>query len=555
MLTELTIENVAVIEKACVQFGPGLNVLTGETGAGKSILIDSINAILGNRTSRDLVRSGAAKAAIWAIFSDLGPGASRALEEAGYPPEEEQLLLYREISAEGKGSCRINGKPATATVLRSLCSELIDIHGQHDNQALLCPEKHLAILDAYAQNEALRQDYHASYVVLRDIVRQLKALSMDEGEKQRRLDILRYETEEIEAAQLSDGEEEQLTEQRDRIRNAEKIVSALSAAVQALNGDYETRGGADLLNDSMCALAEIGPISAEYQAAADKATELYYAAQELGGDLSGVLESFAFDPAQLDEIEQRLDLIHKLKRKYGDSVAQVLAYGERAAAELASISFSEEAVEQLKAKRADAFALARKKADALTENRLAAFARFAGQIAESLRFLNMPGIVLQLSRESGKLGPTGQDNVEFLISTNPGEPAKPLAKIASGGELSRIMLAIKSAMADKDQVGTVIYDEIDTGVSGLAAGRIGSKLKETAQGRQVICVTHTAQIAAQADRHLLISKSVADGRTFTQIRLLEQEEQVRELARIISGDKVTELALANAREMLLLARS
>lgn len=552
MLNELTIENVAVIEKVCVRFDRGLNALTGETGAGKSILIDSINAILGNRTSRDLVRNGAEKAAIWASFTGLPESVQKKLSEAGYAEEEDELLLYREIHIDGKTSCRVNGRPATATLLRELSSDLINIHGQHDNQVLLCPEKHLAVLDAYAQNESLRADYYASYVVLRDIVRQIKALSMDEEEKQRRLELLRYEVDEIDAAALTIGEEETLIEQRSRIRNAQKILDAFGAAYGALQGD-ETRGAVDILGDAMQSVAEIADLSGEYKALSEKLNEVYYAAQDAAISMKEQLDAFDFDAADLDAAEERLDLIYKLKRKYGETISEILAYGEKAREELENITFAEEKLEKLSAQRKTAFAQAKKKAEELTENRRAAFVRFNQQITESLRFLNMPGILLELAYEEAKIGPTGHDVVEFLISTNPGEAPKPLAKIASGGELSRIMLAIKSAMADNDQIGTIIYDEIDTGVSGLAAGRIGKKLKETAQGHQVICVTHTAQIAAQADHHLLIQKTVSGDRTFTEIHALGPDARVSELARIISGDQITELALANAKEMLQMA--
>ncbi|MEG0803820.1 MAG: DNA repair protein RecN, partial [Pygmaiobacter sp.] len=456
---------------------------------------------------------------------------------------------------EGKSTCRINGKPATATILREICSDLINIHGQHDNQMLLCPDKHLAVLDSFAQNEAQRTDYYRSYAVLRDIVRQIKTLTMDEGEKQRRLDVLQYEVDEIEKADLTAGEEEELLAQKVLISNARNILDALGRAYTALQGDESAPGGVDALGKVQDALEPISALAADYKAVAEKAGELYYAAQDMAIGLKETLDDFDFDLTRLDEIEERLDLIYKLKRKYGADVAAIIAYGETARAELECISFSEKKLQQLTQQRVTAYAATKEKARALTENRKQAFDKFSSLITESLSFLNMPGIVLELRYEEGKLGPLGQDQMEFLISTNPGETPKPLAKIASGGELSRIMLAIKSAMADKDHIGTVIYDEIDTGVSGLAAGRIGKKLKETSLGHQVICVTHTAQIAAQADRHLLIRKSVADQRTFTEIHELTRSGRVQELARIISGDCVTELALANACEMLDIANA
>ena len=553
MLNELSIENVAVIEKAEVRFGAGLNVLTGETGAGKSILIDSINAILGNRTSRELVRSGASKAAVWATFTELPAEARAALEAAGYDAEDE-LLLYREIGADGKTSCRVNGRPATAAILREIGASLLTIHGQHDNQSLLTPSKHLGILDGYAQHEALLQEYGQAYRALREVEKQITALSMDEGEKQRRLDLLRYQVEEIEAADLVEGEEEQLTEQRNKIRHSQKILDSLGAAYAALQGGEEFQGGVDLLGEAGGQVEGIGALSEEFSSLAEKLNDLYYSAQDLAAEIKDMLDGFDFDPSQLEEIEGRLDLLHGLKRKYGQSVGEVLSFYEKARAELDTIEFSDQKLAELTERRDRLYRGAAALAERLSRARKKAFEGFSAEIAACLQFLNMPGIRLALACQKVPLGPAGQDDLEFYISTNPGEEPKPLAKIASGGELSRIMLAIKSVMAEKDHIPTVIYDEIDTGVSGLAAGRIGQKLRETAEsGHQVICITHTAQIAAYAKSHLLIEKAVENQRTYTSVRALEEEDRVRELARIISGDRVTELALANAREMLQLA--
>lgn len=553
MLNELSIENVAVIEKAEVRFGAGLNVLTGETGAGKSILIDSINAILGNRTSRELVRSGAPKAAVWATFTQLPAEAQAALEAAGYEADEE-LLLYREIGADGKTSCRVNGRPATAAILREIGASLLTIHGQHDNQSLLNPSKHLGILDGYAQNEELLEEYRHAYRALREIEKQIAALSMDEGEKQRRLDLLRYQVDEIEAAGLVEGEEEQLTEQRNKIRHSQKILDSLGAAYAALQGGEDFQGGVDLLGEAGGQVEGIGDLSEEFSSLAEKLNDLYYSAQDLAAEIKDTLDGFDFDPSQLEEIEGRLDLLYGLKRKYGQSVGDILDFYEKARSELDTIEFSDQKLAELTGRREESYRGAAALADRLTRTRKKAFEAFSAEITASLQFLNMPGIRLTLALEKAALGPMGQDDLEFYISTNPGEAPKPLAKIASGGELSRIMLAIKSVMAEKDHIPTVIYDEIDTGVSGLAAGRIGQKLKETADsGHQVICITHTAQIAAYAKSHLLIEKAVENDRTYTSVRALGEEERVRELARIISGDRVTELALANAREMLQLA--
>lgn len=550
MLNELSIENVAVIEKTDVHFGPGLNVLTGETGAGKSILIDSINAILGNRTSRDLVRSGAQKASVWATFSDLSNEVRALLSDAGYEPEDE-LLLSREIGQDGKSSCRINGKPATVGILRQLGEALITIHGQHDNQSLLNPANHLSILDEYAQNDALLAQYRDVYHTLRDAQKQMSGLVMDEGEKQRKLDLLRYQTQEIEAAELQQGEEEELEEQRSKIHHSQQIIDSLGAAYDALQGGDDYEGSIGLLGQAHGQLGQINEFSSEFAAFYEKLGELYYAGQDLAGDLKTALDDFDFEPAMLNEIEERLDLLYQLKKKYGPTVADIEAYYEKAMQELETIEFADQKLEELQ-QRCNAL---QEKATAcaaqLTAARKKAFAAFSTAIMQSLHFLNMPNIRFSLVAQQIKLGPAGGDAMEFFISTNPGEEPKPLAKIASGGELSRIMLAIKSVLAEKDHIPTVIYDEIDAGVSGLAAGRVGKKLQETANsGHQVICITHTAQIAAYAQQHLLIEKSVTGERTYTKVRQLEKEERVAELARIVSGDKVTELSLANARELL-----
>ena len=554
MLCEITIENVAVIEKATAVFRPGLNVLSGETGAGKSILIDSINAILGSRASRELVRSQTPKAKIWAAFRDLSDATRERLERAGYEAGDE-LLLYREISADGKSVCRINGMPATAAVVRDICTGLIAIHGQHDNQSLMSPATHLGVLDAYAQNRVQHQAYYKVYRQLCAVKKQLDALNLDEDEKARRTELLRFQIEELEMAQLRAGEEDELNERRSRILHAQRITEQLSAAYAALDGqDDAMRGACELLGDATAALDSVSPFAQELAPLAEQLGELYYTARDLSSNIADKLDGYEFDQRELDAVEERLDLIYKLRQKYGDDIPAMLAYLDKARAELESIQSGEERLSELYARQTELYTQAKKLAEALTQTRLDAFARFEKQITEALRFLNMPGIRFTLQHRRGPLASMGQDSVEFYISTNPGEEPKPLAKIASGGELSRIMLAVKSALADKDDLATVIYDEIDTGVSGLAAARIGEKLKQTARGRQVICITHTAQIAALADEHLLIQKRVENGRTFTHIVSLDETGRERELARMISGDKVTELSLANAREMLTLGK-
>lgn len=549
MLSSLQIENVAVIQKANVHFEKGLNVLTGETGAGKSILIDSINAILGNRTSKDLVRTGAAKAVIRAAFEDVPPAVLDSLEKAGYE-RSEALLLSREITAEGKSACRINGMPATAAVLRELCGGLININGQHDSVGLLNPARHEGILDAYAQNSAEYQAYYAIYRELVGVKKTLDAMITDESEKQRRIDLLSYQVQEIDDAGLTAGEEQTLESRRKVLANASTIRDRIAQCYALLSGGDEAPGAVDLLGEASNAVDAAAQLDGELSAGAGQLLDLYYTAKDVAADLIGRLDAYDTNDAELDEIEQRIDLIYKLRRKYGDTVEDILAFGERARKELEMIQSSQERVEHLQKEQRRLYTLAREKAETLTQTRLKAFDELNKRISGTLDFLNMPGVRMTLRHSRGPLASHGQDSIEFYISTNPGEAPKPLAKIASGGELSRITLAIKNAMADKDAVPTVIYDEIDSGVSGKAASRIGEVLRQSAEGHQILCITHTAQIAALADCHLLIQKNITNERTYTEIHPLDENGRVEALARLISGDHVTELSLANAREML-----
>ncbi len=549
MLSSLQIENVAVIQKAEVHFEPGLNVLTGETGAGKSILIDSINAILGNRTSKDLVRTGAAKAVIRAAFEQVPPAVLDKLEQSGYE-RSEALLLSREITAEGKSSCRINGMPATAAVLRELCGGLININGQHDSVGLLNPAHHLGILDDYAQNRTVFQEYYALYRELVRVKRELDALITDEAEKQRKIDLLQYQVQEIEDAGLTAGEEQTLENRRKVLSNASAIRDRLAQSYALLSGSDDAAGAVDLLGEASNAVDAAAQLDPALTAAAGQLLDLYYNAKDVAADLIGRLDTYDTNDAELDEVEQRLDLLYRLKRKYGSTVEDVIAFGQKAREELDNIQHSQQRHDALQAEKLRLYAKAREKAEVLTQTRLKAFEELSTRISGTLNFLNMPGVRMTLRHTRGPLASHGQDSVEFYISTNPGEAPKPLAKIASGGELSRITLAIKNAMADKDAVPTVIYDEIDSGVSGKAAGRIGEVLRQSAQGHQILCITHTAQIAALADCHLLIQKNVSNERTYTEIHPLDENGRVEALARLISGDHVTELSRANAREML-----
>ena len=551
MLANLKIENVAVIEKAEVNFTHGFTVLTGETGAGKSILIDSINAILGNRTSRELVRSGAQKACIWATFEAIPASVKKQLEKCGYEASDD-LLLYREINAEGKGSCRINGMPATAAVVRDISAGLLSIHGQHDSQSLTNPALHLDLLDQYAQNRELFAEYYRRYRELVTVKRQLDTANASETDKQRRIEALTAEIDAIDAAALQPGEEKTLQERKTVITHAQSILEGITAAHLALAGDEdgEQAGAADLLGGAVDGLQNSARLDESLAAMSERLNELYYSARDLATDLADRLDAYGFDAGELDQIESRLDTIYRIKQKFGMEVEELLARRDTAAAELESFQSSGQRIAELKARMQTLYAAAKEAAEALTQSRLKGFAAMNKQMKAALEFLNMPGIRFALKHARGPLSSHGQDTVEFLISTNPGEEPKPLAKIASGGELSRIMLAFKSALADRDALPTVIYDEIDTGVSGLAAGRIGQLLHQTAKGHQVLCITHTPQVAAFADNQLLIQKNVRNDRTFTEIHTLDMDARVEVLARMISGDKVSELSLASARELI-----
>ncbi len=551
MLANLKIENVAVIEKAEVNFTHGFTVLTGETGAGKSILIDSINAILGNRTSRELVRSGAQKACIWATFEAIPASVKKQLEKCGYEASDD-LLLYREINAEGKGSCRINGMPATAAVVRDISAGLLSIHGQHDSQSLTNPALHLDLLDQYAQNRKLFAEYYRRYRELVTVKRQLDTANASEADKQRRIEALTAEIDAIDAAALQPGEEKNLQERKTVITHAQSILEGITAAHLALAGDEdgEQAGAADLLGGAVDGLQNSARLDESLAAMSERLNELYYSARDLATDLADRLDAYGFDAGELDQIESRLDTIYRIKQKFGMEVEALLARRDTAAAELENFQSSGQRIAELKAQMQTLYAAAKEAAEALTQSRLKGFAAMNKQMKAALEFLNMPGIRFALKHARGPLSSHGQDTVEFLISTNPGEEPKPLAKIASGGELSRIMLAFKSALADRDALPTVIYDEIDTGVSGLAAGRIGQLLHQTAKGHQVLCITHTPQVAAFADNQLLIQKNVRNDRTFTEIHTLDMDARVEVLARMISGDKVSELSLASARELI-----
>lgn len=553
MLSQLYIENIAVIQKATIQLDHGFNVFTGETGAGKTILISAINAVLGARTSRSIIRSGENRAVVSALFTDISPEVAGQVEEMGYTAEDGQLMIHREMNADGGGSCRINGRPATTALLRQIASLLIDIHGQRDSQELLSTEKHMAFVDGFGELEGDLAPYREVYKKLQETKEKLESLQMDESYKLQRQDILQYQIGEIEGARLTPGEEEELLSQREIIRNAEKITGALGLSYQLLTGGEEGLGIVSALESLGEELDTASRFIEELGDYREKTEDLRYELEELSSTLRGYLDDYNFDPRQLDEIEGRLDLIHRLKKKYGATIQEILDYGERSAQELDELTFADERAEKLRGEVEALTAEAKKLAAVLTGKRKEAGERFIQSVQQELAYLDMPGVRLTLRLTQRELGPSGQDGVEFLISANPGEEPKPLSKTASGGELSRVMLSIKNVLAGRGGVGTVIFDEIDTGVSGRAAQKIGLKLAQVAVGRQVICVTHLAQVAAYAGHHSRIYKQVEEDRTYTHVEVLDREERVQELARINVGENITSTALDSAREMLTLA--
>lgn len=554
MLDCLHIENIAVIERADIRFSTGFTALTGETGAGKSIVIDAINAVLGERTSRELVRTGSSAAHVTALFTDLSAYAVKQLELLGFSPDEDgNLLIGRTISAEGKSSCSVNGRPATAALLREIGKALVDLHGQHENQALFSADNHLNYLDRFGELDAQRERYTEAYRAWRQIVSELERVDMDESEKARRLDILAFQINEIETADLHVGEEEELQSRRALFRNAEKVASQLNAANALLLGDENRDGALSMAEQAVSSVQYTARYMEQATALSDQLQNALYEFQAAADELRDLTELLDFDPKELDEAEDRLEVIRRLTSKYGATTADVLNFLETAKAEYRQIELSDEQLKLLTERERIAFAAAQREADALTDSRIAACTRFTAAVKEQLTFLDMPNVTLAIDRQPTALSANGADKIEFLLSANAGETPKPLARIASGGELSRIMLAIKSVLADADEVDTLIFDEIDTGISGRAALKVGARLRQTAESadrcRQVLCVTHLAQIAAQANEHFLIEKSVRDGRTYTDVTNLSRSDREQELARIIGGE-ITEAAVHAAREML-----
>ena len=547
MLRLLHIENIAVIERADILFEPGFNVMTGETGAGKSIVIDAISAILGERAYRDMIRTGMQKASVRAIFEDVAQYPWFA--ENGVPYESE-TTVQREIYLDGKNVCRVNGVPVTVSVLRQLGIQLINIHGQHDSASLFDENYHLSFLDSFACNEALLENYGEKYRNVVSLQREIQRLSMDESEKLRRMETLRYQIEEISRADLKAGEDETLEARRKMLQNSEKLSEGLQDAAVCLDGDEDSQGAAALLSEAERALARISRYDDSLSQLHDTASDLMYQIQDVAEQLRDRLYQLSYSADELEQIEDRLDTIHRLRRKYGATCEDILAFLASAQAELDEMEFSGDRLEQLKGKLERAQKDAWEAAYELREARKQASERLTARILEELSQLDMKKVRFTCEFSETELTPAGADAVAFYMSANLGEALKPLNKVASGGELARIMLALKNVLAEKDHVPTLIFDEVDTGVSGRAAQRVAEKLHQVSKSKQVLCVTHLPQLAALADTHLLIAKGERDGRTFTTVEPLDLEGRKAELARIIGGANITETTLKTAEEML-----
>jgi len=555
MLTNLYIENIAVIEQTNIDFTRGLNVLTGETGAGKSIVIDAINAVLGHRSSRALIREGADAAYVSATFEDVSELVVRKLGTMGYSWEDGMLILSRELNASGKNTCRINSRPATVANLRELGEYLINIHGQNDNLELMDPARHIVYIDALAGLSLQLSEYRALYRALKAAEEELACADMDEAERLSRIDLLSFQIQELEDAGITEGEYDALTEEKTVLQNRERIAKELMRARVALDGDDDADGALRMLDDASSALMNAARYMASLEGASDRLYSALYELQDLSRELESAMDDTEADPGRLEEIEERLDLLYRLRRKYGDSEAEMLEYLNNSNYELKRLTDYALNREALIEKRDGLYRAAYASAQKLSERRMATAEVFRKGVEREMAFLQMPNVRLAVSREEVELNTRGIDRVEFLISTNPGESPKPVSKIASGGELSRMMLAIKTVLSSADFVETLIFDEIDTGISGSAADRVGKKLAELSHERQVLCVTHQAQIAAFAANHLFISKSVRDDRTYTQVDILDDEGRVKELARIVGGEHITDTALSHAAELLRDARN
>ena len=548
MLQLLHIENIAVIEEADIAFDSGFNALTGETGAGKSIVIDAMGAVLGQRTSRDLIRTGAVKAFVSAIFTGVPP--LEALEECGLSDGEGEVLLQREIYADGKNACRVCGRPVTVAQLRRIGGALLNIHGQHDGQQLLDEEQHGAYLDSYGRVGDQLAAYLARYEAMEATRRKLKALQMDEAEKERRMDSLRFQIGELERADLKPGEEEALLQRRNLLRNSEKFMSAVQGAMWSLSGGDEGGGAAALLRDAGNALAGAKGLDEQFAQLHQRLEALYSECYDVAETLRDLESGFDFSPQELDELEGRADLIYRLKKKYGPTVEDMLDYLEKCRQELDQIAFAADTAARLEKELAKERAQAVKAAGQLSQARKAAARELEERIQDELRQLDMPKVRFAICFAEKEPDPTGMDVVRFLMSANVGEELRPINKVASGGELARIMLALKNVLAENELIGTLVFDEVDTGVSGRAAQKVAEKLAQVSRRKQVLCVTHLPQLAAMADTHFSVEKGEREGRTYTQVVRLDRERRKEELARLTGGQRVTSALLAGAEELL-----
>ncbi|MBQ0014447.1 MAG: DNA repair protein RecN [Oscillospiraceae bacterium] len=551
MLSTLRIENIAIIESAAIDFGNGLNVMSGETGAGKSIIIDALSAVLGERTSKELIRTGAEKAQVSALFENISPSVEKLMESMGIPTSEDKALnISRVIALDGRNSCKVNGNAVTVSMLKTLGKELISIHGQHDSQNLLNPECHYKYLDALAGNEDIYGDYLEKYVAYSNLYRKFKSLSQNEEEKQKRIEFLQHEIAEIENAGVRIGEYDELCDKRDLFRNSEKVIKGLRDALSILQDGDDTTGVVNAMYDASKAVEKS---AAHYEPASKMASsmlEITYQLEEKKNEIEQTLFDLSFDPEKLSEIEERISFLFKLKGKYGESEEEILEYLQNSKDELETLVNLNLSQDEIIAKLEADKEILLEAAEKLSLSRKHAASEFEVHVKHELTFLDMPNVEIAVNFERTKLSPTGPDNIEFLISPNPGEALKPLAKIASGGELSRIMLAIQNVLSANDNVGTMIFDEIDTGVSGSAAEKIAKVLKSVGQKSQVICITHSAQVASYADNHFVVEKKVQNEKTYTYVTPLDRDGRIKEVARIIGGVNVTELQIKSALEMI-----
>lgn len=550
MLSELYIENLAVIEKATIDFSDKLNVFTGETGAGKSILINGINAILGQRVTKDIVRTGTDKAVISALFTDIGDNVLQVLDELGISAEDGQLFLTREIRSDGGSVARVNSRAVNVSVLKAIGETLVTIHGQHDNQILMAPERHIEILDSYAESEALIEDYRSSFRELQSIAKKINKIKTEQSKKEFRMAELADIVEEINALNIHEGEDKEIEAELNISKNAVAISEALYEAKQLLSGDDDTDGAVEMTQRASKSVEGYTDIMTEISPIYDRLSSAAIEMKDISEEIGSLLDSLDIDPKRYDYLNQRSDELRRIMKKYGPELDDVLTTLENSQNELDELSGAEQSLDELNKEKERLLAEVSKKAKALSDHRKKAGERFVSQVTEELEFLNMPKVKLVVQQKTGKLTINGMDSIEFLISANLGEEPKPIAKIASGGELSRIMLALKNVIAEKDSIGTLIFDEIDTGVSGRAAQKIGIKLKQISRLRQVLCVTHLAQMAVMADNHLLIEKNIQGDRTVTTVRTLDHEQRKYEIARIMGGENITELMLENAEQYL-----